>query len=105
MFTGDRLPSWIIDLNTGNTADDLTPATWRFVASRVGSDGDVVVFTDSPASVVVDPVNKYKAVLTHVWAAGQTDTAGELYGYATIVWPDGKEQTFPPARRTITQAP
>lgn len=105
MYTGDRLPDWVIDLSTGDPTDDLTPATWRFVASRKTTDGDVVVFTDNPATVVVDPVDKYKAVLTHVWAAGQTDTEGTLYGYATVIWPGGKEQTFEPATRTIYPAP
>lgn len=105
MFTGDRLPDWVIDLSTGNAADDLTPATWRFVAVRGTTNGDVVVFTDDPATVLVDPLAKSTAVLTHVWAAGQTDTEGILRGYATAVWPGGKEQTFEPAERTIERAP
>lgn len=68
-------------------------ASWRIIGKLRG----VVVVDGAPGSVVVDPVDTWKATLTRAWVAGETDTAGDIRIEAEAMWPVNRPQTFPSA--------
>lgn len=76
-------------------ADLGAVAAWRIIGKLRG----VVVVDEvlAPGSVVVDPVDTWKATLTRAWVAGETDTAGDMRIEAEAMWPGDRPQTFPSA--------
>jgi hypothetical protein len=72
-----------------------TVVSWRIIGKLRG----VVVVDGPPDSVVVDPVDTWKATLTRAWVAGETDTAGDMRVEAEAMWPGTppRPQTFPSA--------
>lgn len=70
-------------------------SSWRIIGKLRG----LVVVDGAPGSVVVDPVDTWKATLTRAWVAGETATAGDMRIEAEAIWPGTppRPQTFPSA--------
>lgn len=92
---GDLTPPLVVDLtDTDETTNpptttpvDLTPATAVHVKA---TQGGVVLFDDAaPAR------DNAAGVVTHQWAAGETDIPGRMFVEVRVTWPGGKPQTFP----------
>ena len=92
---GDLEPPLVLDINDVQQLADLTTVTsWRVIAHRRGDlTGTAVV--DVANTPVVDPANKYKAVVTHHWSGAQTAVAGLLDFEVEATFPSGNKQTFP----------
>lgn len=90
---GDLEPDLVIDLVASPTTVDLTlVSSWRVLGRRRGSS---VLLIDAANTPAVDPVDKWKAVVTHQWAAPETLVEGLLLVEVEATWPDGHKQTFP----------
>lgn len=104
MNTGDLKPDWIVDITAAAGIDFSVVTSWKFKAYRETENGRVLAFTDTAPGHVAGATNNIVAV-THVWAAGETDTEGVLHGVPIAVWPGTKEQSFPGATLEITADP
>lgn len=90
---GDLEPDLVIDLLASPTTVDLTlVSSWKILGRLRGQSALTV---DAAATPAVDPVDKYKAVVTHQWASPQTAVSGLLLVEVEATWPDGHKQTFP----------
>lgn len=90
---GDLEPDLVIDLAASPTTVDLTTATsWKVLGRLRGQATLLINAANTPA---VDPVDKWKAVVTHQWASPQTAEVGLLLVEVEATWPDGHKQTFP----------
>lgn len=90
---GDLEPDLVIDLVASPTTVDLNlVASWKVLGRLRGS--SVLIINATP-TVVVDPVDDWKAAVTHQWADPQTAVAGLLLVEVEATWPDGHKQTFP----------
>ncbi len=87
----DLEPPLVFDIS--GSAGDLTGvSSWKVIAKH----GMATAWTDNAPTVVVgNPPTS--AVITHIWAAGQTDVAGDYRIEAQATWPGspGRPQTFP----------
>lgn len=93
MKAGDLEPDLIIDISDPTEAADLTGVTsWRLIGKIKGQS---TLLLDEVPAVVVDPADKWKAAVTHQWAAGETDTEGLVELEVEATWPGGRKQTFP----------
>lgn len=89
---GDLEPSLIIDL-VGEGANLNSVVSWRVLGRLRGA--AALLFDDTAASVVVNPTDATKAVVTHTWTTPQTATLGLLLVEVEATWPGGRKQTFP----------
>jgi hypothetical protein len=93
--TGDLEPAWIIDIASADTTANLSGvSSWELVAWRETVNGQVSAFTGVPVVTPV-PGALYRAAAVYDWAAGQTDTEGDLHAVVVAHWPSGDEQSFP----------
>ena len=93
--TGDLEPDLVVDLVASPTTTDLTlVSSWKILGRLQGSP-TLVVDATITSGVVVDPVDKYKAAVTHQWSGLQTANAGILLVEYEATWPSGAKQTFP----------
>lgn len=91
---GDLEPDLVVDLVAAPTTVDLTlVGSWRILGRLRGQ--TALVMDATPTSVAVDPVNKYKAAVTHQWTTPETAVAGLMLVELEATWPDGHKQTFP----------
>jgi hypothetical protein len=93
----DLEPPLVIDVS-GSAGDLSTVASWKVVGKR----GSTVVFSDTDPDVVVnDPPTS--AVVSHSWAAGETDTVGVISIEVEATWPGDRPQTFPPSGYNVVR--
>lgn len=92
MKQGDLEPNLIIDI-TGPGGDLNDVVSWRLIGRLRGA--TLPLFVDEDPDVAVDPEDATKAVVTHVWVAGETDTTGVLLLEVEAEWPGSRTQTFP----------
>lgn len=91
MSRGDRLPNLVATLTGRDEVSgvvgpvDLTTAT--SITVKGVQNGDLVI-----DRVVTGNAN---GEVTLAWEAGDTDRVGYLYLRFVVLWPNGKEQTFP----------
>lgn len=91
---GDLEPDLVIDVVAAPTTVDLNQVvTWRIRGRMRGA--TALILDVVPTSVAVDPVDKYKATVTHQWVAPETNTAGLMLLEVRMVWPGGAPQTSP----------
>lgn len=94
---GDLEPPLVIDIEDGRQlADFTTVVSWR-VIGRMRDTPTVILFDDTNPGRTVDPVNKWKATVTHVWSTGDTAVAGVMQIEVEVKWPGTplRSQTFP----------
>lgn len=90
---GDLEPDLVVDLVASPTTTDLSlVASWRILGRLRNSTTLLINAATTPA---VDPVEKWKAVITHQWVSPQTAAAGLMLLEFEATWPDGHKQTFP----------
>jgi hypothetical protein len=95
MKTGDLEPPWIVDIaDSAGLADFTTRESVRFEAWRETRNGPVLAFTDTSPDVALSPSNAAAAV-SHTWVEGETDEPGPLHASVVVIWPGGREQSFP----------
>jgi hypothetical protein len=82
----DRRPRYRVNLTSDGVAVNLTTATGVKFLMKQGTTLKV-----DGAAVVVDPLT---GLVEYVWAAGDTDTAGEYNVEFEVDW-GGEKQTFP----------
>lgn len=86
----DLEPPLVIDVS-GSSGDLNGVQSWKVIGKR----GTTPVFIDTdPVAVVGSPPTS--AVVTHKWAAGETDVPGAIKIEVEATWPDARKQTFPP---------
>jgi hypothetical protein len=91
---GDLEPKLIIDISDPTETADLTGVvSWRVIGRMQGASS--TLFVDTAPTVVVDPVNKWKAAVSHTWATVEVATAGLLLLEVEAMWPGSRPQTFP----------
>ena len=94
MKQGDLEPDLIIDIADPTGAADLNAVvSWRLVARLRGASSPL--FVDTDPTVTVDPEDSSKAVVSHSWVAGETDTLGVVLVEVEAMWPGDRPQTFP----------
>ena len=94
---GDLEPDLVIDLVASPTTTDLTAvSSWRILGRLMNG---TTLAIDAALSIgtglVVNPAEKWKAVVTHQWTGSQTATPGLLLVEIEATWPGGNKQTFP----------
>lgn len=85
----DLEPPLVIDVS-GSAGDMNGVESWKVIGKR----GSTLVFEDTGPDVDVGTPST-SAVVTHAWAAGETDTAGVIDVEVEATWPGGRKQTFP----------
>lgn len=92
---GDLEPDLVIDLVASPETTDLTLVdSWRIVGRLRDTE---TLLIDSEPTVVVDPTDKWTAVVTHSWSTSETAEAGLLLVELEATWPGDRKQTFPTA--------
>ena len=89
---GDLEPSLVIDV-MGEGANLNSVVSWRVLGRLRGA--SALLFNDAAPTVVVNPTDATRAVITHTWSAPQTATLGLLLIKVVATWPGGRPQSFP----------
>lgn len=85
---GDREPRFEMDISSPGSNLGLVVG-WKLMFKR----GSTV--TNYVPTVTVDAADSSKAVVSHTWAAADTNTVGVTYVEVEATWPGGGVQTFP----------
>lgn len=92
MKTGDLEPPLVIDIS-GSSGDLNDVVSWRVIGRRRAT--AELLFEDPDPGHEVDGEDPSKAVVTHHWVAGETDTPGVVHVEVEALWPSDRRQTFP----------
>lgn len=89
---GDLLPTLQVTLTDNGAPLDLTPATIRVHAHRLG----VLVFDRAVTGTADGEVEV-------AWEAGDTDLSGKMHLNFLVTWPGGKPQSYPKEGRIVVR--
>jgi hypothetical protein len=84
MKTGDLEPPLVIDIS-GSSGDLNDVMSWRVIGRRRAT--AELLFEDPDPGHEVDGEDPSKAVVTHHWVAGETDTPGVVHVEVEALWP------------------